>query len=207
MKAKQKMYKGKEALLIRGLCAKGLFSKGKTGKPSVLELHFSLHKTHTISLLLTRSNAYNNSNSIWWNNEKQEHRTYSEEGEQSDSGEILGGEAFVMRRGIGATAMTTTVKSLLQARPTRSSFGGLWSSSGFFFRAFLPHFLFSRFRSCAQRESDRYSLFQFLYVSRYSDSILRKMTMVLDWKPKERLLRLLFLFAERTRKKERDSKN
>lgn len=73
MKAKQKMYKGKEALLIRGLCAKGLFSKGKTGKPSVLELHFSLHKTHRISLLLTRSNAYNNSNSSWWNNEKQEH--------------------------------------------------------------------------------------------------------------------------------------
>lgn len=73
MKAKQEMYKSKEAVLIRGLCTKGLFSKGNTGKPLVLELHFSLHKTHRISLLRTRSNTHNDFNSKLTNNKKQEH--------------------------------------------------------------------------------------------------------------------------------------
>lgn len=205
MKAKQKMYKGKDALLIRGLCTTGLFSKGKTGKPSVLELHFSLHKTHTISLLRTRSNTYNNSNSSWWNNEKQKHEhtrrrvSRAIPAKSSAARRLLCDEELERLR--WRRRWSRCFRRDRRDPPLEDSEAAAADSS---FELSCPIFSSLAF-ALAHRESQNcYSLFQFLYVSRYSDSILRKMTMVLDWKPKERLLRLLFLFAERTRKKERD---
>lgn len=178
MKAKQEMYKSKEAVLIRGLCTKGLFSKGNTGKPLVLELHFSLHKTHRISLLRTRSNTHNDFNSKLTNNKKQEH----EHTRRRVSREIPAKSSAARRLLWDDELEWRWSRCFRRDRrdPPLEEDSEAAAASDSSFELPCPIFSSLAFALAHRVSQNCYSLFQFLYyVSRYSDSVLGKMAMVL----------------------------